>query len=58
VGIGKSRDTKAVVLRIEPWLVRCGYIQIVAGSGRRLTEDGIARAVELSAETPQNNFFG
>lgn len=47
VGIGKSRDTKAVVLRIEPWLVRCGYLQIVAGSGRRLTDAGIERAIEL-----------
>lgn len=48
VGIGKSRDTKAVVLRIEPWLIRCGYMQIVAGSGRRLTDAGIERARELS----------
>lgn len=47
-GIGKSRDTKAVVLRIEPWLIRCGYIAIVPGSGRELTAAGVKRAKELS----------
>jgi len=45
--IGKSRDTKAVQLRIEPYLIERGYLQVGHG-GRKLTEAGILRAMELS----------
>jgi Holliday junction DNA helicase RuvB len=40
--IGKSRDVKAVQLRIEPYLIQQGYLQVGHG-GRRLTDLGIAR---------------
>lgn len=43
--IGKSRDSKAISLRVEPYLIEQGYIQI--GQGRILTEAGIERAKEL-----------
>lgn len=43
--IGKSRDSKAISLRVEPYLIAQGYIQI--GQGRVLTEAGIERAKEL-----------
>jgi len=46
--IGKSRDTKAVQLRIEPYLIERGYLQ-VGHSGRLLTQSGILRAQELAA---------
>jgi Holliday junction DNA helicase RuvB len=46
-GIGKSRDQKAVQLRVEPYLIECGFLQVGHG-GRRLTERGIRRAQELS----------
>lgn len=45
-GIGKSRDTRSIVLRIEPYLIRLGYLAITHG-GRQLTERGVARAAEL-----------
>lgn len=44
-GIGKSRDSKAIALRVEPYLIQKGYIQI--GQGRVLTDAGIERAKEL-----------
>lgn len=44
-GIGKSRDSKAISLRVEPYLIEQGYIQI--GQGRILTEAGIKRAEGL-----------
>lgn len=47
-GIGKSRDSKAIALRVEPFLIQKGYIQI--GQGRVLTEAGIERAKELCNE--------
>jgi hypothetical protein len=34
--IGKSRDTKAIVLRVEPYLIEQGYLQVGHG-GRKLT---------------------
>jgi holliday junction DNA helicase RuvB len=46
--IGKSRDSKAVVLRVEPLLIERGYVQVTPG-GRRLTDAGIARANKLLA---------
>jgi Holliday junction DNA helicase RuvB len=45
-GIGKSRDSKAISLRVEPYLIEQGYIQI--GQGRILTDAGIERAKELA----------
>jgi Holliday junction DNA helicase RuvB len=44
--IGLSRDVKAVQLRVEPYLIREGYIQVGHG-GRSLTPMGLARALEL-----------
>jgi holliday junction DNA helicase RuvB len=44
--IGKSRDSKAIALRVEPFLIEKGFIQI--GQGRILTEAGIERAKELA----------
>lgn len=44
--IGKSRDSKAVQLRIEPYLIELGFLQVGHG-GRRLTDAGIARAQRL-----------
>jgi Holliday junction DNA helicase RuvB len=48
-GIGKSRDQKAIQLRVEPWLIEKGYVQ-VAPRGRALTDAGIVRARELLKE--------
>ncbi len=45
--IGKSRDSKAIALRVEPFLIEQGYIQI--GQGRVLTDAGIERAKELTS---------
>lgn len=45
--IGKSRDTKAVQLYVEPELIRRGLVQVSHG-GRMLTDAGIQRAKELS----------
>lgn len=47
--IGKSRDTKAVALRVEPFLIERGYLQVLHG-GRALTDDGIQRAMNLLQE--------
>lgn len=47
--IGKSRDQKAIQLRVEPYLIECGYLQVAHG-GRTLTDAGIARAQQLLAE--------
>lgn len=45
--IGKSRDQKAVQLRVEPWLIKEGYLQVLHG-GRALTPAGVLRAMELT----------
>lgn len=47
--IGKSRDSKAIALRVEPWLIEKGYVQ-VGHSGRLLTDAGVVRAAELISE--------
>lgn len=46
-GIGKSRDSKAIALRVEPWLIQQGLVQVGHG-GRMLTDAGITRAQELT----------
>lgn len=45
--IGKSRDQKAVQLRVEPYLIERGYLQVGHG-GRTLTSAGVSRAKELA----------
>jgi Holliday junction resolvasome RuvABC ATP-dependent DNA helicase subunit len=47
--IGKSRDQKAIQLRIEPFLIERGYLQVGHG-GRSLTDEGIHRARQLLQE--------
>lgn len=47
--IGKSRDSKAIALRVEPFLIERGFIQVTHG-GRRLTDAGIWRARQLLGE--------
>lgn len=49
-GIGKSRDSKAVSLRVEPYLIEQGYVQVAHG-GRLLTTAGIRRARQLLTTT-------
>lgn len=49
--IGKSRDSKAIALRVEPFLIDKGYIQ-VAHAGRILTDAGVKRAKTLSRRKP------
>lgn len=44
--IGKSRDSKAVALRVEPPLIERGYVQVGHG-GRKLTQAGEQRARQL-----------
>lgn len=44
--LGKSRDTKAVSLYVEPYLIKNGYVS-VQPRGRELTPAGITRAQEL-----------
>jgi Holliday junction DNA helicase RuvB len=44
--LGKSRDAKAIALRVEPWLIEQGYVQVTHG-GRRLTDLGVLRALDL-----------
>lgn len=44
--IGKSRDSKAIALRVEPLLIRRGLVQVGHG-GRLLTPAGERRAREL-----------
>lgn len=46
--IGKSRDTKAVALRVEPHLIEQGFVQVAHG-GRLLTPRGVSRARQLIA---------
>lgn len=45
--IGKSRDVKAIQLRVEPWLIKQGLLQVTHG-GRRLTDAGVKRAHQLN----------
>jgi Holliday junction DNA helicase RuvB len=47
--IGKSRDSKAIALRVEPYLIEEGLVQVGSG-GRMLTDAGIIRAQELIGE--------
>jgi Holliday junction DNA helicase RuvB len=47
--LGKSRDQKAVQLRVEPYLIERGYLQVGHG-GRSLTDAGVRRAKELSQQ--------
>lgn len=44
--LGKSRDSKAIALYVEPWLIKQRYVAVTP-SGRALTERGIARAEAL-----------
>jgi Holliday junction DNA helicase RuvB len=44
--LGHSRDTKAVALFVEPYLISEGYVLVTHG-GRQLTDRGIQRAREL-----------
>jgi Holliday junction DNA helicase RuvB len=44
--IGKSRDSKAIALRVEPYLIEQGYVQVGHG-GRKLTDEGVLRARQL-----------
>jgi Holliday junction DNA helicase RuvB len=44
---GKSRDVKAIQLRVEPWLIKQGYVQVLHG-GRALTDLGVMRATRLT----------
>lgn len=48
-GIGKSRDSKAICLRVEPYLIERGLVQVGHG-GRMLTDAGIQRAQQLLGE--------
>jgi Holliday junction DNA helicase RuvB len=48
-GIGKSRDVKAIQLRVEPYLIEQGYVQVLHG-GRALTDAGVERAQRLIKE--------
>ena len=47
--LGKSRDAKAIALRVEPYLIEQGFLQVGHG-GRVLTDQGIERARELIGE--------
>lgn len=49
-GIGKSRDVKAIQLRVEPYLIEQGYVQVLHG-GRALTDRGAERALQLVRES-------
>lgn len=49
--IGKSRDSKAIALRVEPYLIERGFVQVGHG-GRTLTDQGVERARELLGERP------
>jgi Holliday junction resolvasome RuvABC ATP-dependent DNA helicase subunit len=49
--IGKSRDSKAIALRVEPYLIELGYVQVASG-GRVLTDAGIARVAEMEGAKP------
>jgi Holliday junction DNA helicase RuvB len=43
---GKSRDSKAIALYVEPYLIQRGYVGVSHG-GRKLTDTGIERARKL-----------
>jgi Holliday junction DNA helicase RuvB len=45
--LGHSRDTKAVSLYVEPYLISEGFVSVQHG-GRTLTDAGVQRARELS----------
>lgn len=45
--IGLSRDTKAVSLYVEPYLIKQGFVQVGHG-GRLLTDAGVRRAKALA----------
>jgi Holliday junction DNA helicase RuvB len=47
--LGKSRDVKAIQLRVEPYLIERGYLQVGHG-GRSLTDAGVRRAKDLSKQ--------
>ena len=44
--LGHSRDTKAVSLFVEPYLISEGFV-LVGHGGRQLTDAGLTRALEL-----------
>ncbi len=44
--IGKSRDSQAVALQVEPHLIECGFLTVTHG-GRALTAAGVQRAEQL-----------
>jgi len=44
--LGKSRDSKAVALYVEPWLIKQSYVSVTHG-GRALTDAGVERARQL-----------
>lgn len=48
--LGRSRDSKAVALFVEPWLIEKGYVQVAQG-GRILTPAGVERARRLTEAT-------
>jgi Holliday junction DNA helicase RuvB len=45
--LGHGRDTKAIALYVEPYLIEEGYVVVTHG-GRQLSDCGIVRALELS----------
>jgi Holliday junction DNA helicase RuvB len=45
--LGYSRDTRAISLYVEPWLIEQGLVQVGHG-GRLLTDAGITRGLELA----------
>lgn len=47
--IGKSRDSKAIALRVEPYLIERGLVQVGHG-GRMLTDEGVSRARLLGGD--------
>lgn len=47
--LGKSRDSKAVALYVEPYLIERGFVAVTHG-GRMLTPEGVERALELARE--------
>lgn len=52
--IGLSRDTKAVQLRVEPYMIQQGLLQVGHG-GRALTPAGLVRAIELGTPQPERS---
>lgn len=45
--LGYSRDTRAISLYVEPWLIEQGLVQVGHG-GRLLTDAGVNRGLELA----------